>query len=328
MSKFTRTAYPPVSRIKSLAPLDRKAHKSHTLFGINGISFTPMLQARSFTYASDEQKWWQQSFIRCVEVFTGRLKVWRLYAEYSKEYLSTDETFWDAAIRKLDLTVKYDREKLASIPKTGPLVVVANHPYGVLDGVIITHMMMRVRDDFKVLTNSVLCQAPEASAALLPIDFATTEEALHTNLQTRKAAREILKNNGCITVFPAGGVSTIPTWKDKAWQPFIARLIQESKADVVPIFFEGQNSRLFQCASLLSPTLRLSLFFKEVADKIGCEIGVVIGDLIKFEDIAHIKDRAALCHHLRKETYRIGGMGTLPEPKAAYRLDDGKRKER
>lgn len=289
-----------------------------------------MLDAHSFSYASPDQNPFQQFFIRLVEKLTGQIRIWRLYHEYTQENPATRDDFWNASLRKLDLGITYNTDGLDSIPQTGPVVVVANHPYGVLDGLIITHLIKKVRSDFRVLTNSVLCQAPEAQNELLPIDFSQTEEALKINLQTRKQARQILKDGGCIVVFPAGGVSTIPTWKDKvaqdtAWQPFIARLIQEAQADVVPLFFEGQNSRLFQLVSLCSPTLRLSLFFKEVADKIGTHIGVVIGKPLSFETLRPIRDREALCHHLREQTYALGGMTTLPPPKPAYRSNPYKK---
>lgn len=288
-----------------------------------------MLDAKAFTYSTPHQPLVQRALIQTIEKLTGQIRIWNLYRDYMNEDPAAYENFWDASVKKLDLNVNYDAAALSSIPRTGALVVVANHPYGVLDGLIITQLMKRIRSDFKVLTNSVLCRAPEAANDLLPIDFAETEQALAINLDTRKKAREILKGGGCIVVFPAGGVSTIPTWKDKvaqdtAWQPFIGRLIQESRADVVPVFFEGQNSRLFQLVSLCSSTLRLAMFFKEVADKIGTKIGVRIGGVIPFADIADITDRAALCHHLRTRTYALGGMTTLPPPKAAYRINPKK----
>lgn len=290
-----------------------------------------MLDASSFTYASPDHHPLQRLFIRTIETFTGRLKIWQLYDSYTREDPLTRDNFWDAALKKLAVNVDYDPQALANIPKTGALVVVSNHPYGVLDGLIITQLMKRVRPDFKVLTNSVLCKAPEASGDLLPIDFTESGEALATNLVTRKTAREILKAGGCIVVFPAGGVSTIPTWKDKiaqdtAWQPFIAQLIHQGRADVVPLFFEGQNSRLFQLVSLFSATLRLALIFKEVNDKIGAHIRVRIGNTIPFSDIESMKDRGDLCHFLRAQTYKLGGMDTLPPPKAAYRITPKKKK--
>ncbi len=288
-----------------------------------------MLDLKSFTYSTPHQPFLQRTTIRAIEKMTGQIKIWNLYREYTQEDPSSRENFWESAVRKLDINVNYDNAALEGIPKTGALVVVANHPYGVLDGLIITQLMKRVRPDFKVLTNSVLCKAPEAADDLLPIDFAETPEALALNLATRKKSREILKNGGCIVVFPAGGVSTIPTWKDKvaqdtSWQPFTGRLIQESRATVVPFFFEGQNSRLFQWVSLFSPTLRLAMLLKEVADKIGSKVGLVIGAPILFSDLDHIKDKDALVQHLRERTYAIGGMTTLPPAKPAYRTNQKK----
>lgn len=291
-----------------------------------------MLDAKSFTYSTPHQPPLQRGVIRLIEKLTGQLKIWSLYHEYTREDPAMRDNFWDAAVRKLDLNVNYDTARLDMIPRTGSLVVVANHPYGVLDGLIITKLMKRVRPDFKVLTNSVLCLAPEAKDDLLPIDFNETEQALATNLETRRKARDLLKAGGCIVVFPAGGVSTIPTWKDRVaqdteWQPFIGRLIQEGRANVVPVFFEGQNSRLFQIVSLFSPTLRLALFFKEVADKIGARVGVRIGDPISYAALEHISDRAELCHHLRTVTYALGGMTTLPPPRPAYRTNASVKKK-
>ncbi len=288
-----------------------------------------MLDSKSFTYSTPHQTLVQQLVIKTIEKLTGQIKIWSLYREYTQEDPALHENFWDAAVKKLDINVNYAKDKLDAIPKTGSLVVVANHPYGVLDGLVITQLMKRVRPDFKVLTNSVLCKAPEAADDLLAIDFSETPEALAINLDTRKKAREILKNGGCIVVFPAGGVSTIPTWKDKvaqdtAWQPFIGRLIQEGKSSVVPFFFEGQNSRLFQLVSLFSPTLRLAMFLKEVADRIGSRLGVEIGDVIPFSDLEGLKDKDALVQHLRERTYAVGGMTTLPPAKPAYKTNQKK----
>jgi len=285
-----------------------------------------MLSLKAFSYADSTYKWWQNAFIRMTEMLTGQRRIYKLYREYHAENQIEQKDFYDTAVRKLDLTANYDENKLNAIPETGPLVVVANHPYGVLDGLIINQLMQRVRTDFKVLTNGVLCKAPEANHNLLPISFAQTDEAMKTNLSTRKAAREILKQGGCIVVFPAGGVSSIPTWKDKVaqdteWQLFIGSLIQGAKTDVLPIFFEGQNSRIFQFASLISSTFRLALFLKELADRIGSHVGVVIGDTIPYSQLTQFDSKADLLCHLRSETYKLGGMTTLSPAKPAYRTD-------
>ncbi len=122
----------------------------------------------------------------------------------------TGETFFDAAIRRLELKIVCNEEALTRWPKTGPLVVVANHPFGVLDGLIVCHLVSKVRGDFRVLTNSVLYRAEEIRSFLLPVDFADTQDALQTNLRTRAEAKLHLSKGGCLVVFPAGGVSTTP----------------------------------------------------------------------------------------------------------------------
>ena len=134
--------------------------------------------------------------------------------------------------------------------------------------------------------------------------------------------RTFLIKGGCLVVFPAGGVSTTPTiWHKRAidaeWKNFTARLIAQAKAPVAPVYFAGQNSRLFQLASHVSMTLRLSLLFKEVHDRIGSEIHIRIGELVPYERLAGINDRQSVMDVLKNITYSLGG--TVPEklPKAA-----------
>ena len=278
------------------------------------------LDAKTFSYATMTDPFARRLLIRTIEKLSGQLKIWKLYRDYQYESQhsdahgdgSSDESFWKAACRKLDITLEYSRDQLDKIPKEGPLLVVANHPYGVLDGLILCHIMHKVRPDFKVLTNSVLTRSPEVKDNLLPVDFSGTQDALQTNLYTRKEARNTLKNGGAIAVFPAGGVSTIESFSDKmamdaAWQPFIGQLIRQNKPAVVPIFFEGQNSRLFQLASLISATLRLSLFFKELSDQIGSKISFKIGDPMAYEDLSYTDDVTAMMEFLRQHTYALGG---------------------
>ena len=179
-------------------------------------------------------------------------------------------------MRSLELDVRYDAHALAAVPKTGPVVFVANHPYGVLDGIVMAWLVSKVRPDFVVLTHIVLTRAPEAAAFILPVDFSGAEEARANRIcASRAAARAQLAKGGAVVVFPAGAISTTPDKfglkpaVDGRWQPFASQLIQRSKATVVPIWFGGQNSRLFQIASHVSLTLRLSLIFHEVKTRIG-----------------------------------------------------------
>jgi putative hemolysin len=263
------------------------------------------------TYASQCDGPLARGFIRAVEILSGQLKLKRLYELYQSEMRGSMD-FWGAAMRLLNLSLEYDAAKLAAIPREGPLVIVANHPFGLIDGLLIGSLTNRVRSDFKVLTNARL-YPPDAEVQryILPIDFDTTEAALKTNLETRATARRHIKGGGCLIIFPAGGVATTPTpfarrAIDLDWKPFTARLIHEAKASVVPIYFHGQNSRLFQIASHISMTARLGLLLHEVANKIGRCFHATIGDVIGYDAMQTKTDSKALCRFLRESTYSLG----------------------
>jgi putative hemolysin len=274
-----------------------------------------------FTYADPSHSRVKRKLIRIVERVTGQPRLKALYLDNHRNPRPA-ESFWQAAIRQLALDVRYDAAALARIPRSGPVVIVANHPYGVLDGLTISWLVEQARKDFIVLTNAVLLRVPETQGFLLPVDFAGTPEAMQTNLASRAAARTHLDKGGCVVVFPAGGVSTAPDRlgrkpaTDAPWQPFTAQLIQRAKATVIPIYFGGQNSRLFQIASHISQTLRLSLIFHEVHKRIGTALPVAIGAPIAFGEIAHLKDRQAMVDELRARTYALAEL-LRESPRAA-----------
>ena len=265
--------------------------------------------AQRFSYAAPTDPMIRRLAIRGIERATGKAKLMRIYAEQRRDP-ATGFDFWQAAIRGLELSPAYDEAALARIPATGPLVVVANHPYGVLDGLVLGWLLSRRRPEFRILVHSLLTSVDDIRDFTLPIDFSETPEALRTNLRSRDAAMRVLRQGGCIGVFPGGTVSTSekPFMQavDPRWRPFTARLIQSSRATVVPMFFDGQNSRLFQFASQISLTLRLSLLLKEVADKIGKTVPVRIGAPIAYEDLPSFDDRQALTDWLRARTYALG----------------------
>lgn len=264
----------------------------------------------NFSYADPSMPPVKRGLIRLVEAATGQRKLRRLYMA-NRSLGITGEGFFAAAVRSLAIDVRFDPAALAAIPAAGPVVVVANHPYGVLDGIVISWLIQQRRSDFLVLTNAVLLRAPEIADYVLPIDFASTEAAMRTNLASRAAARRHLEAGGCVVVFPAGGISTAPDRlgrrraTDGPWQPFTAQLIQRTRATVVPICFEGQNSRLFQIASHLSPVLRLSLIFHEVRTRIGTAMLVAVGRPVPFAELPPIADRQALADHLKALTYGL-----------------------
>lgn len=268
-----------------------------------------MAEVDEFSYASPDDPRFKRLVIQMIERISGQPELKRMYLEHQNHPVP-GETFWQAAVRKLQLNIQMNDDALGEIPSAGPVIVVANHPFGVLDGLVVCWLIARVRKDFKVLTNALLNRAEEIKPFLLPIDFEETKAALETNIKTRAEAKILLEKGGCLVIFPGGTVSTTPTLlarkaKDPEWKTFTARMIAQGKAPVVPVYFAGQNSRLFQVASHVSMTLRLSLLFKEVHDRIGSDMVLRIGKRIPYEELKAITDRKQLMEFLRDRTYAL-----------------------
>ncbi len=263
-----------------------------------------------FSYSTPDQPRLQRAVIRAIELVGGQRRLKRLYESQAYER-GPDETFFDVSIRKLKLDVVYSPDRLAAVPAEGPVVFVANHPYGVLDGLVLSALTLKVRPDTQIMANEILSRVPETREHLLPVDFAETREALATNIASRRAALGWLRQGGAVGIFPGGGVATSerPLGRsvfDLPWHPFTAKLIRATRATVVPVLFSGHNSRLFQVASHVSLTLRLSLMFHETARRIGSRLDVAIGEPIPYDALAGIEDREELVAELRRRTYALG----------------------
>jgi putative hemolysin len=264
------------------------------------------------TYASPDDPRPRRLLIRAVERLTGQRTIERLYAQ-SFERVDDAMPFWTAALDELDITMAYDADRLARIPSEGPVLFVANHPYGVLDGLVICHLAAHVRPRFRILINRILCREERIASHLLPIDFGETPEAGRVNLRSVREAIATLRDGGAIVIFPAGGISTADKPFGPAIDPFAARLIQQTKATVVPVYFHGQNSRLFQWASKVSQTLRLALIIRELERRRGSTVRVAIGEPLAPGDLPALDDGTALTRYLRAVTHDLA-TEPVPEP--------------
>ena len=267
------------------------------------------LDTKYFSYADPNDPIHRKALIRSIEFVSGQPYLYNIYREYQKNPDRWD-SFWDGCVDLLQLDIDFDEEKIKKIPSKGPLMIVANHPFGVLDGLVICWLTSKIRSKFKVLTHSLLLRASETKDFLLPIDFSENKNAMITNLETRKTARKILDEGGTVVVFPGGTVSTTKrfynrTALDPSWRNFTSRLIKRSKPTILPLHFTGQNSFLFQTASHLSETLRSSLLFHEVKRRINTKVPVIIGDPISYSDIDENLSNTELSEYLRNTTYKI-----------------------
>lgn len=279
-----------------------------------------MLQSnltRDISYASSARTKSGRALIRVLENVTGRHKLIRRASGYETE-IAQGRSFWQVMPERYGLSLDIIGGSLSNIPKTGPLVLIANHPYGILDGLMMGHLLDAVRGDFRILANSVFRRAEDLNKVLLPISFEETKDAVKLNLQTRATALDYLGQGGAIGVFPGGTVSTsakpFSRPMDPGWRNFTAKMIAKSGATVVPIYFEGHNSRLFQLASHLHSNLRLALLLKEFKSRIDEPVRVVIGEPIPAEILTPLKsDPSAMMETLRRSTYALS-----PKPLPSY----------
>jgi putative hemolysin len=210
----------------------------------------------------------------------------------------------------LDINLCFDGYPILEIPREGPLIFIANHPFGVVDGLALGEIISIVRPEFAILVNAVLCRNPQLDPFLLPIDFREISEAMKTNIRTRKEALDRLSRGEAIAIFPSGGVATAPfpgkEPVDLEWKRFLIKLVTQSKATVVPLYFHGKNSFWFQLASFLHMNLRLGLLLFEVKNKIGKTLFVTIGNPIPPIQWQTKNAISELLPFLREQTLSLG----------------------
>lgn len=264
----------------------------------------------AFTFASSEVNKLGQNFIKITELFTGKLKLKSLYDQYLSEN-NSPENFWHDALKKLEFTVVTHYHSNDNIPKNGRLIVIANHAFGVADGVTMCSLISKVRQDYKIITHKVLRQAEAVKEKIIPLDFTKSKDAILANIESRKEAEKTLNNDGVVIIFPAGAISTKEKLKikekavDSEWKQFASRLAIKTKSPVLPMFFEGQNSHLFHIANKIGQTFRYSLMMYELKRKIGDTINIHIGGIIPFERILQIGDLKETTTFLRNATYSL-----------------------
>ena len=273
-------------------------------------------QHPKLTYVTPEDPFWRRSFINCIEAVTGQKKLNSVYHKYRL----VDETtgnIWADAISHLHLHIKGLTETESSIPANGPLVIVSNHPYGVLDGLSLCYAVSLIRQDFKFLAHSTFQKVPELEPYVLPVDFDGASAALRSNIATKKAALNYVREGGAIVIFPAGRVSTARTpfgnATDAEWKLFCGSLIQRSGARVVPVYFAGQNSWLFHLASRLGEAMREALLVHEIVRRMNTEVHAVVGNIIESAQLAAFDDKREMLNFLRDQVYALANWTPLTD---------------
>ena len=206
--------------------------------------------------------------IRAIEWITAKVKLLQMIRSFEKSGAPVGVTFWSKAVAHMGIRIDTPPEEIARIPATGAVVVVANHPHGLVDGMIMGELVSRVRPDFRILTRSLLTGIPEIEEFMIPVPFPHEENSRELGLQMRDLTMAHLAAGGLVILFPAGKVACSQTWFGPAieaeWNVFTHKMITKSGATIVPIHFTGQNSRAYQIANKLAATLRQGLLLYEI----------------------------------------------------------------
>lgn len=286
------------------------------------------------SYANPGMSRGKRLFLRLLERSSGIARAQHRYLQWRATLASQPEGAMNRLLDACDM-----RLRLRGAPwpppamRDRPLLIVANHPFGIPDGVVTLALGERTGRPVRILINADLLRIPEMQRWSLPIDFAETAEARRVNLASGREAIARLKAGEIIVIFPSGGIATA-TWPlgraaDLSWKSFVAKLVHRAQADVVPLYFPGQNSWRFHAASQVSMFWRLSLVLPEALRRMGREIEVRVGDIIPYEAMAEITDRNELTAMLRRQVFalakdpargeRVGRIGAMRRAERAAR---------
>lgn len=211
-------------------------------------------------------------------------------------------------LRHLDIDFRIEPSDVERIPKSGPCVVVANHPFGLLEGFILVSVLERIRQDYRIVANTLLASTPALHERVIfvnPFEDANAQE----NSKSLRASIECLRNGGLLVMFPAGEVAHF-NWNERAvadpvWNTSAARLARKIGCPAVPMFFKGANSIPFHMLGAIHPRLRTLHLARELVKKRKQVIEVRIGSPIVASVLNAYPDAEAATDYLRRRTYLL-----------------------
>lgn len=268
---------------------------------------------RTLTYANSFDDPWTSFAIHTIEWATGKFKILRMVGKFEKHNAKfRGQKFWRGALEIMGIELKTPDEQLQNIPTEGPVVVVANHPHGMVDGMVFAELVGRVRQDYRILTRSVLTGLDEAATSfMIPVPFPHDPEAQRKMVEMRAKAMSHLKEGGVVALFPSGVVMASETWfgpaQEAEWNVFTAQLIRRSGAKVVPLYFPGSNSRAYQIANKISAVLRQGLLLHEIVRSCNRPQAPIIGKVLNDEQMVQLSsDPRGFMAWLRRHTLSLG----------------------
>lgn len=285
----------------------------------------------ALSYVSPGMTRVQRVFLTALERLSGISRANRVYVAWQESRPEVSPRAMNELLAACNITLRIEANQWpVQRAEARKLIVIANHPFGIPDGIAILALAEQLGRPVRILINTDLLRVPEMARYALPIDFAETKGAVRTNLESRKEAMACLERGETVVVFPSGGIATARRPFGRAeelpWKLFTAKLIHMARADVLPVYFDGQNSPLFHAVSRISMFLRLSLIVPEAVRRLGRPMDVRIGNVIPYEHLAAVKDRQALTRLLYDQVLGLrtdsGNGRTVPHREDAIEGSD------
>ena len=316
----TTTVIPPTAATVTTASLKTKATTE-----VDPAFEIYLRDKPGLTYVDDGDSWLRRQVTQSVEILLGRRRLERHYFALKARNLEPLAFFREAQkvsgialagtvvadTLLADTVLESSTPSLQHIKQDGPLLFLANHPFGILDGLILCNLVAELAGDFRVVINSLLCQDRDLAPYFLPIDFAGTREAERRNIRTKQLAGEALNDGIPLILFPSGTVSTATQRgfgpvKDTYWTTFAAKLVLRCQPTIVPVFFHGQNSRAFHIASHIAEPLRMAMLMHEALRRFNTTIHVDVGEALEPAAYEHLQDRQTLTRFLYERVQATG----------------------
>jgi putative hemolysin len=238
------------------------------------------------------------------------------YAEIAR--MKDARPFADKVLDLLGISPEIADEDIARLEAAkGPVIIVANHPFGGIEGIVLASLLRSLRCDVKFLANSLLNRVPEMRDLLIPVNPFKQRSAVRENIGPIRECIQWVRSGGMLVVFPAGEVSHFDLRKgaviDPPWSPTIARIIRKTGASVLPLFFPGTNSPGFHLAGAVHPLLRTALLPNELLNKKNRSIVVRTGESVAFEKLSAITRDEEMMEYLRMRTYLLDHKAPGPD---------------